>query len=230
MAYENNEQKIESVYSKRIRAGKRRTYFFDVRATRSNDYFLTITESRKRFNDNGYDRHKIFLYKEDFNKFIKALNEAVDSVRKQEAKHSDELKNTKYWWLKSPDKLTEYQKDKLNDFLRESTTKTAIAYQMKTGFDQLWQVHPNSAEPLLNNWLENTLKSGYEPFERFVKTVKNNFKGILKSIKTGINNAIAEGINSKIQMAKSRARRFRNMDNFKAMIYFLGNNFDFEFH
>ena len=81
MAYESNEQKIESVYSKRIRAGKRRTYFFDVRATRSNDYFLTITESRKRFNDNGYDRHKIFLYKEDFNKFIKALNEAVDYVK-----------------------------------------------------------------------------------------------------------------------------------------------------
>ena len=81
MAYENNEQKIESVYSKRIRAGKRRTYFFDVRATRSNDYFLTITESRKRFNDNGYDRHKIFLYKEDFNKFTKALTEAVDYVK-----------------------------------------------------------------------------------------------------------------------------------------------------
>jgi len=81
VAYENNEQKIESVYSKRIRAGKRRTYFFDVRATRSNDYFLTITESRKRFNDNGYDRHKIFLYKEDFNKFSKALTEAVDYVK-----------------------------------------------------------------------------------------------------------------------------------------------------
>jgi hypothetical protein len=72
---------MESVYSKRIRAGKRRTYFFDVRATRGNDYFLTITESRKRFNEDGYDRHKIFLYKEDFNKFIKALNEAVDHVK-----------------------------------------------------------------------------------------------------------------------------------------------------
>ena len=72
---------MESIYSKRIRAGKRRTYFFDVRATRGNDYYLTITESRKRFNDNGYDRHKIFLYKEDFNKFIKALNEAVDYVK-----------------------------------------------------------------------------------------------------------------------------------------------------
>ena len=81
MAYENNDKKMESIYSKRIRAGKRRTYFFDVRATRGNDYYLTITESRKRFNDNGYDRHKIFLYKEDFNKFIKALGEAVDYVK-----------------------------------------------------------------------------------------------------------------------------------------------------
>ena len=81
MAYDNNDKKMESIYSKRIRAGKRRTYFFDVRATRGNDYYLTITESRKRFNDNGYDRHKIFLYKEDFNKFIKALGEAVDYVK-----------------------------------------------------------------------------------------------------------------------------------------------------
>ena len=81
MAYENNEKKMESIYSKRIRAGKRRTYFFDVRATRGNDYYLTITESRKRFNDGGYDRHKLFLYKEDFNKFIKALGEAVDYVK-----------------------------------------------------------------------------------------------------------------------------------------------------
>lgn len=81
MAYENNEKKVESVYSKRIRAGKRRTYFFDVRATRGNDYYITITESRKKFNENGYDRHKIFLYKEDFNKFLKALTEAVDYVK-----------------------------------------------------------------------------------------------------------------------------------------------------
>ena len=77
----NNDRKIESVYSTRVRAGKRRTYFFDVRATRANDYFLTITESRKRFDNNGYDRHKVFIYKEDFNKFIKAINEAIDFVK-----------------------------------------------------------------------------------------------------------------------------------------------------
>lgn len=81
MEYENNDKRMESIYSKRIRAGKRRTYFFDVRTTRANDYYLTITESRKRFNDNGYDRHKVFLYKEDFNKFLKALTEAVDHVK-----------------------------------------------------------------------------------------------------------------------------------------------------
>ena len=81
MAYENNEKRQESVYSKRIRAGKRRTYFFDVRATRGNDYYITITESRKKFNEDGYDRHKVFLYKEDFNKFLKALSEAVEYVK-----------------------------------------------------------------------------------------------------------------------------------------------------
>ena len=78
---ENNDKKMDSVYSKRIKAGKRRTYFFDVRETKGNDYYLTITESRKRFESDGYDRHKIFLYKEDFNKFLKGLGEAIDFVK-----------------------------------------------------------------------------------------------------------------------------------------------------
>lgn len=81
MAYENNEKKNDSVYSQRVRAGKRRTYFFDVRETKGNDYYLTITESRKKFNEDGYDRHKIFLYKEDFNKFLKGITEAIDYVK-----------------------------------------------------------------------------------------------------------------------------------------------------
>jgi hypothetical protein len=82
VSYENNnERNSETLFSKRLKAGKRRTYFFDVRSTRSNDYFITLTESKKRFNDNGYDRHKIFLYKEDFNKFLKALGETIDYVK-----------------------------------------------------------------------------------------------------------------------------------------------------
>lgn len=81
MAYESNDKRNDSVYSQRVRAGKRRTYFFDVRETRGNDYYLTITESRKKFNEDGYDRHKIFLYKEDFNKFLKGITEAIDHVK-----------------------------------------------------------------------------------------------------------------------------------------------------
>jgi hypothetical protein len=76
-----NDSRNESLYSKRIKAGKRRTYFFDVRATRGNDYFITITESKKRFDDNGYDRHKMFLYKEDFNKFLAGLTDTINYVK-----------------------------------------------------------------------------------------------------------------------------------------------------
>jgi len=72
---------MESVFSTRVKAGKRRTYFFDVRETRGNDFYVTITESRKRFDSDGYDRHKIFLYKEDFNKFLKGLTETIDHVK-----------------------------------------------------------------------------------------------------------------------------------------------------
>ncbi len=79
---ENKEIEKVEIYSKRVRAGKR-TYFFDVKSTRSNDYYLTITESKKRYRDDGfsYEKHKIFLYKEDFKKFIEALEETINHVK-----------------------------------------------------------------------------------------------------------------------------------------------------
>ena len=74
----------DEIYSHKVRAGKR-TYFFDVKSTRSNDYYLTITESKKKFKDDGYffEKHKIFLYKEDFHKFVNALNKTVDYVKEE---------------------------------------------------------------------------------------------------------------------------------------------------
>lgn len=78
----DKDRKLESVYSKKVRAGKRRTYFFDVRRTKGNDFYLTLTESTKRFNGNGYERHKIFLYKEDFNRFLSSLEEVIDYIKK----------------------------------------------------------------------------------------------------------------------------------------------------
>lgn len=72
----------QEIYSKVVRAGKR-TYFFDVKTTRSDEYYLTITESKKRFGENGkfhYEKHKIFLYKEDFEKFAESLQDIVDYI------------------------------------------------------------------------------------------------------------------------------------------------------
>ncbi|CAN5518533.1 hypothetical protein BH23BAC1_BH23BAC1_15260 [soil metagenome] len=79
---ENKDNEKAEIYSQRVRAGKR-TYFFDVKSTRSNDYYLTITESKRRYKDDGYfyEKHKIFLYKEDFDKFLDALKGTVDHVK-----------------------------------------------------------------------------------------------------------------------------------------------------
>ena len=81
MDNEQNERRFESVYSNKVRAGKRRTYFFDVRQTKGEDYYITLTESTRRFNGEGYERHKIFLYKEDFNRFMTGLEDAVNHVK-----------------------------------------------------------------------------------------------------------------------------------------------------
>lgn len=83
---ENKNNGRDEIFSEKVKAGKR-TYFFDVKSTRSNDYYLTITESKKRFNkdDEGFtfEKHKIFLYKEDFNKFIEALMSTVNHVKEE---------------------------------------------------------------------------------------------------------------------------------------------------
>jgi hypothetical protein len=84
----------DDIFSKVVRAGKR-TYFFDVKATRQNDYYLTITESKKRFGQEGkffFEKHKIFLYKEDFEKFAEGLAEVVDYIKNNQ----DESINLSY--------------------------------------------------------------------------------------------------------------------------------------
>ena len=83
MDNERSQRRFESVYSKKVRAGKRRTYFFDVRKTKGEDFYLTLTESTKKFNGDGYERHKIFLYKEDFNRFLDSLEEVINHVKEE---------------------------------------------------------------------------------------------------------------------------------------------------
>ena len=84
-------------YSRKVRAGKR-TYFFDVRATRNGDFFMTITESKKKHKDSGFDNHKVFIYKEDFHKFIHALKEGLEHIHTDlnelDVQDINELKHT----------------------------------------------------------------------------------------------------------------------------------------
>jgi hypothetical protein len=93
--FENRER--EEVFSKKVRAGKR-TYFFDVKATRSNDYYITITESKKRLEDGVFIKHKIFLYKEDFEKFAEGLKDTVEYI-----KANQEVTEKRYEYSESPE-------------------------------------------------------------------------------------------------------------------------------
>ena len=93
--FDNRER--EEVYSKKVRAGKR-TYFFDVKATRSNDYYVTITESKKRLEDGVFVKHKIFLYKEDFEKFAEGLRDTVDYI-----KSNQEVVEKRYEFIEAPE-------------------------------------------------------------------------------------------------------------------------------
>lgn len=78
---ENQNGKQGGFYSRKLKAGKRRTYFFDVRNTKQGDFYLTITESKKRFDNESFESHKIFLYKEDFKKFMEALQDSVEHIK-----------------------------------------------------------------------------------------------------------------------------------------------------
>ena len=93
--FDNRER--EEVFSKKVRAGKR-TYFFDVKATRSNDYYVTITESKKRLEDGVFIKHKIFLYKEDFEKFAEGLMGTIDYI-----KANQDVVEKRYEYTESPE-------------------------------------------------------------------------------------------------------------------------------
>ncbi len=89
------ESRVPEIFSKTIRAGKR-TYFFDVKSTRNNEYYLTITESKKKFGTDGtfrYEKHKLFLYPEDFEKFTETFTEVIDFINENQPVENPQGKN-----------------------------------------------------------------------------------------------------------------------------------------
>jgi len=151
---------------------------------------------------------------------MKALNSAVDIVRRDEVKQNPLLKQTRYIWLKNPENLTDEQKKKLETLSRENL-KTSKAYQLKQTFQDIYRLirEPAAAETALDKWLSWADRSKLPPMRAFSKMVKKHKVGILRFFRTRLTSGIMENINGRIQEVKRRARGFRNIDNFIAMIY-----------
>lgn len=164
-----------------------------------------------------------------FDKFhvVKEVNTAMDELRKLERIGNDMLKGHKYTFLAnkiSPKIETE------RDLLMAMYPKLAEGYRLVQLFKDFWDIKdPQEAAAYLAFWCDIAMDTGIFPFRKAVKTIKAHWSGIINYIQSKINNGILEGINSKIQLAKKRARGYRNMDNFINMIYFTCGKLKFDY-
>ena len=157
-----------------------------------------------------------------FDKFhvIQMLNKAQDEVRRMEHKKNPLLTGSRYIWLKNPANLTAKQKEQL-ETLRYENMKTSKVYQMKLTFQDIYRIirEPLAAEAAIKKWLSWAVRSRLEPIKVFAQMVKTHFTGIMRYFTSYLTTGTMEGINSRIQEIKRRARGFRNIDNFITMIY-----------
>lgn len=164
-----------------------------------------------------------------FDKFhvIKEINKAMDSLRKLERVGNNMLKKHKYTFLKN--KLSPKIKDE-RDLLMEFYPKLGEGYRLKLLFNDFWELqNKEEAESYLAFWCDLAYDSGIFPFIKAAKTIKAHWSGIINYIESRINNGILEGLNSKIQLAKKRARGYSNIDNFINMIYFTCGKLKFDY-
>ena len=151
----------------------------------------------------------------------KLLNEGMDEIRRLERKEHEELKGHKYTFLKNPKNLTDKKRDELETLIT-LYPKLGEAYRLKILFDDIWEMPTeDKALEFLIDWEKEVVEKKINPLIKFARTVMVHKHGIINFFKTKINNGILEGINSKIQLAKRRARGYRNTENFINMIYFL---------
>jgi len=166
-----------------------------------------------------------------FDKFhiLKIINEAVNSVRKQEVTTNKLLTGTKYIWLKNYNNLTLKQKETLDSLtMSNMNIKTMRAYNIRQSFQDIYQA--SSQEEFvtyLNKWYFWATHSRLEPILKAAKTIKRHWDGIVKWYESKINNGILEGLNSVIQAAKSKARGYKTFKNYKIIVYLLTGKLDF---
>ena len=159
----------------------------------------------------------------------KLLNESLDTVRKLERKEHELLKGHKYTFLKNQKNLTDDQKQ-AKFKLMELYPALGDAVRLVELFDDFFTLSDKEqAAAYLAWWCDQVDDSGIFPFKKFVSTVRAHWSGLVNWYDNKISNGILEGINSKIQLAKRRARGFRNIDNFINMIYFIAGDLDFDY-
>lgn len=160
---------------------------------------------------------------------VKLLNEAMNKVRIDERKEHAALKNHKYTFLKNKESLSDKKRLALDEMIALYPTLGA-AYRLKELFNDLWTM-PNkpSANAFLNDWCSQVERAKIPAFQKFANTLRAHWSGIIHFVESNITNAILESINSKIQLAKRRARGFRNINNYINMIYFLCGKLTFSY-
>jgi len=160
---------------------------------------------------------------------VKLLNEAMDDVRKKERAQHQILKDHRYTFLKKEKNLTSKQKGQ-RDYLLEVLPVIGEAYRFKELFNDLWDFTTREeAGAFLSFWCDYVSESKIEPFKKFVNTIKAHWSGIMNYFGSRISNGILEGINNKIQLAKRRARGYRNTSNFINMIYYVAGKLRFDY-
>ena len=166
-----------------------------------------------------------------FDKFhiTKIINEAMDSLRKLERKEIEELKGYKYLFLKRDENLNREQIEAKHYFLTHFP-RLGEGYRLKELFNNFWDLKEvDEAGGYLSYWCDLAEESKISPFMKAARTIRAHWSGIINYIKSRLTNGILEGINSKIQLAKKRARGYRNVDNFILMIYFIAGKLKIDY-
>ncbi len=159
---------------------------------------------------------------------VSHATKAVDEVRRAEAKTHQELKGTRYVWLKRPEHLTVKQAATLAGLTPASVgLRTARAYRWRLAFDAFFEQPREMAEAYLERWYEGAVRSRLQPIIDFAHMIGEHWEGVLRWHWTKINNGVLEGINSLVQASKRRARGYRNKRNLIAMIYLIAGRLDF---
>jgi len=165
-----------------------------------------------------------------FDKFhvMKAVNKAVDQIRRNEQSDNKELKKTRYIWFKNKNNLTKKQKEKLKS-LSEMNLKTMRAYNLRLSLQEFWNIDDlTAAASYLQKWYLWAIRSQLEPMVKIGQFINRHWQGIMNYIESRINNGILEGLNSIVQTIKRKARGFRNLNNFMTAIYLQCGKLEFD--